>query len=173
MEYVKDFTNFNHQISISDSLIFKKEIRFYKHNNYQNICIELVRIYESKGNWLVEYYKCNQKSTLKIDGQKLFYEILKNRPEHIPDENEIQWKYMKFVGLEKSNDENYQLIMGKILAPNHGNSYSIFINFYDKRNHFNYYEPKNMLQNYPNIDELILVNNLLNLIQQKLNIWVE
>lgn len=165
------FHNFNNQNSISDSLEFENEIRIYRVGNYQSNCTELVRVYENKRDWQIDYYKCNKKLTLLIDSQRIFYEILQNHPLHIPDQKDIDWKLKKIIGLEKNIEGNYQILMDKKLPPNHGHSYYFFVNRHGHYNQFKYYCPEILFKNYPEVDELILVNNILNVIKLNLNIW--
>lgn len=165
------FHNFNNQNSISDSLVFENEIRIYRVGNYQSNCTELVRVYENKRDWQIDYYKCNKKLTLLIDSQRVFYEILQNHPLHIPDQKDIDWKLKKIIGLEKNIEGNYQILMDKKLPPNHGHSYYFFVNRHGQYNQFKYYCPEILFKNYPEVDELILVNNILNVIKLNLNIW--
>lgn len=167
----QEFHNFNNQNSISDSLEFENEIRIYRVGNYQSNCTELVRVYENKRDWQIDYYKCNKKLTLLIDSQRIFYEILQNHPLHIPDQKDIDWKLKKIIGLEKNIEGNYQILMDKKLPPNHGHSYFFLVNRNGQYNQFKYYCPEILLPNYPEVDELILVNNILNVIRLNLNIW--
>ena len=167
----QEFHNFNNQNSISDSLEFENEIRIYKVGNYQTNCTELVRIYENKRDWQIDYFKCNKKLTLLINSQRIFYKILQNHPFHIPDQKDIEWKLKKIIGLEKNIEGNYQILVEKKLLPDHGYSYFFFVNRHGQYNQFKYYCPEILLQNYPEVDELILVNNILNVIKLNLNIW--
>ena len=169
--FCQEFHNFNYQNSISDSLEFENEIRIYKFGNYQSNCTELVRIYENKRDWQIEYFKCNKKLTLLINSQRIYYEILQNHPLRIPNQKDIDWKLNTIIGLEKNEESNYEILVEKKLPPNHGHSYFFFVNRHGQYNQFKYYSPVILLQNYPEVDELILVNNILDIIKQNLNIW--
>lgn len=160
------------------------EIRVYKKYS-TSTGLELFRLYEDENNhWKAEFYQTysqgNQKE-FKVNIRKsklnslknlelLWMQILDTDVMYLPKMDKIQYK------LNKKN-KDYQVEDGEILSSTSrsfvldGVDYYTFIKNNTDQNEFEYDNPESYLQKYPNVDELISFQELLNLIRNEFKIF--
>lgn len=163
------------------------EIRVYK--DYQTSTgLELFRFYKDNNeNWKAEFYntvasKNNKDETIirtrksKLNSLKNFeliwLQILDTQIIHLPKWEAFQYKL-------KTINKEYQIEDGKLLSSTSkiavvdGVSFYLKIKVGKKENEFIYYNPKSYLETYPNVDELLSFQELLNLISNEFNIFIK
>lgn len=97
------------------------------------------------------------------DGDLLWLKILNTDILHLPQWNDIQYKL-------RSKDEGYEIIGDKWVAYSSrmrvtdGTSYIVQISDNKAKNEIKYSNPKAYLKYYPNVDELVAINELLEII---------
>lgn len=160
------------------------EIRVYKKYS-TSTGLELFRFYQDQNNsWKAEFYQTialgkNNDAKLKIRKSKLnslknlellWMQILDTDVIYLPEMDKIQYK------LNKKN-KDYQVEDGEILSSTSqtyvvdGVDYYILIRNNLLQNEFEYDNPESYLQKYPNVDELISFQELLNLIRNEFKIF--
>ncbi|NMR34465.1 hypothetical protein HIO71_09630 [Chryseobacterium aquaticum] len=160
------------------------EIRVYKKYS-TSTGLELFRFYQDENNhWKAEFYQTysrgNQKE-FKVNIRKsklnslknlelLWMQILDTDVMYLPKMDKIQYK------LNKKN-KDYQIEDGEILSSISrtymvdGVDYYTLIKNKTHQNEFEYENPESYLQKYPNVDELISFQELLNLIITEFKIF--
>lgn len=178
----QNITEINSDLKLSDSLTYKTEIRIYQGgglNNYSS----LFRMYKGKTDkWTAEFYQHYAKvigqTKLRIEKQTLKSEnemeyvwnsILRTNVEFLPNMSDIKYK-MRERGNVELVDGEYQL-MWKSKQIMDGIGYKAQIKTEKKSNDVDYGNPESYLKYYPEVDELIYFNELLDIIKNEFEIW--
>ena len=174
---------FNEILKIQKLPFYENEIRIYK-NYSTSTGLEMFRFYLENEKWKVDFYetiasKKENQINLKIRKSKLnsaknleliWLEILNTDVIHLPNWEDIKYKL-------RNKEFKYEIIDGEILANVSnsiiidGVSYSIQIKSGNKENEFEYSNPESYLKKYPNVDELISLNDLLLLVSKEFKIF--
>ncbi|MCX8523973.1 hypothetical protein OF897_08560 [Chryseobacterium formosus] len=178
-------TEYDKILKIENLKFHENEIRVYK--KYSTTTgLELFRFYQDdKENWKAEFYETiatqNNKNEIKIRTRKSKLNSLKNFEMvwlQILDTNVIhlpKWEFFEYK-LKKVN-KDYQIEDGEIyssissLSVLDGRSFYVKIKRGKKENQFNYSNPESYLEKYPNVDELLSFQELLNLIRNEFKIF--
>jgi hypothetical protein len=183
----QNYAKINSEFKISDSLTYETEIRIYQiGENYDYN--SLFRMYRNKSSfWKVEFYEDFGENKTKINKRNLksenkteiiFIKLLRSHILDLPNENEIEWKFITIENItkEKTNiekniiNEKYEYITTQ-KADFIGDIFKIQICTNQKSNEFEYSNPMSLLTVYPEIDELIYVSEIINLIMNEFKIW--
>lgn len=163
------------------------EIRIYK--DYQTSTgLELFRFYKDNNkNWKAEFYnivasKNNKNETIirtrtsKLNSLKnlemIWLQIFDTQIIHLPKWETFQYKL-------KTVKKEYQIEDGELLSSTSqitvldGVSFYVKIKIGEKENEIMYYNPKSYLEAYPNVDELLSFQELLNLIRDEFNVFTK
>lgn len=189
--YEKVIDNLNNDLNLSDTLL-SNEIRIYQDIGITNYS-SAFRIYIDSIEWKVEFYErfanVNQEDSLRIEKTVLkskndidyVFENLKRSYIHeLPGIKDIKWKLKKRGNIVKVVDTNrrgeiskfYYLPIVKTTTVD-CESFYFQAKTQNRVNAFYYHCPKSYLRKYPDIDELIYVNEILDIIQTEFNIWKE
>lgn len=163
------------------------EIRVYK--DYQTSTgLELFRFYKDNNeNWKAEFYKTiaskNNKDETIIRTRKselnslknfemIWLQIIDTQIIHLPKWETFQYKL-------KTIKKEYQIEDGELLSSTSkidvldGVSFYVKIKICKKENEIMYYNPNSYLESYPNVDELLSFQELLNLIRDEFNVFTK
>lgn len=172
-------------LKIENLKFHENEIRVYK--KYSTTTgLELFRFYQDdKENWNAEFYETittqNNKNEIKIRIRKSKLNSLKNFEMiwlQFLDTNVIhlpKWETFEYK-LKKVN-KNYQIEDGEIysstssLSVLDGQSFYVKIILGKKENQFKYSNPESYLKKYPDVDELLSFQEILNLIRNEFKIF--
>jgi hypothetical protein len=169
-------SNINDALKIPDSLGWQKEIRIYEFESITNYR-SLFRLYQTEDKkWHIEYskyyYSLNNnkedkvvktKVSAKSDFELLWLKILDTDIEHLTQWRNIEYK-LKEKGEIKFEHGEYDIVWKSKKALD-GKSYMVEFRNGDNFNSITYSNPKEYLNNYPNVDELNSLNELLKLIE--------
>jgi len=172
-------------LKIENLKFHENEIRVYKKYD-TSTGLELFRFYQSeKDNWKAELYETiatqNNKNEIKIRTRKSKLNSLKNFEMlwlQILDTNVIylpKWETFQYK-LKKVN-KNYQIQDGEIYSTStsfstlDGESFYVRIKSISRENEINYSNPESYLEKYPDVDELISFQGLLNLIRIEFKVF--
>jgi hypothetical protein len=143
---------------------------------------------DDSDKWIVELYehfaKVNEQSNLRIkkqilnsknDTEFVFQNLLKSHILDIPNKKDIEWKLIKLGKIEKVKELNqgkssYDFVKSKISILD-GKNFKILIKTNNKFNEFEYSNPEIDLKYFPEVDELIFVNEIINHIKTEFDIW--
>jgi hypothetical protein len=162
----------NKELELNDSLVYSREIRVYKFLNLTEKA-EVFQMFDKGYNdWEVYIYSFSKtlNQITKIDNFKfpkatngslkakephlIWLNILLCNVDYLPSMDKIDYK------LSNKRIESGELVMerSKILD---GCSYEVFFRNNKIRNHFSFSNAEAYLEQYPDVDELILYNKLL------------
>lgn len=172
-------TEYDKILKIENLKFHENEIRVYKKYD-TSTGLELFRFYQSeKDNWKAEFYETiatqNNKNEIKIRTRKsklnslknfemLWLQILDTDVIYLPKWENFQYKLKKI-------NKNYQIQDGEIYSTStsfstlDGESFYVRIKSISRENEINYSNPESYLEKYPDVDELISFQELLNLIR--------
>lgn len=180
--YAQNISRINTDLKLSDSLALDSEIRIYTGGGITNYS-SLFRMYKDKsGKWTAEFYqhyaKVPGQTKLRIEKQTLksendmefvWYSILRTNVELLPNMSDIKYK-MRDRGHVELVDGEYQLIWNSKQIMD-GISYKVQIKTEKTSNEIGYGNPESYLKYYPEVDELIYFNELLDIIKSEFGIW--
>ena len=187
----QNISEINSDIKLADSLNYKTEIRIYQNLGITNYS-SLFRMYKDEKDWIVEFYKHYAKvegiTELKIEKQTLkskndmqfvLLNLIRSNILNLPSLEEIRWKLIKRgnVELKKTKErgeiiEEYDLENNKMLIMD-GESFKIQVNCWNKKNEFKFSNPNIYLKEFPEVDELIFMSEILNIVRDEFGIWKE
>jgi hypothetical protein len=187
--FSQNISEINSDIKITDSLKFKTEIRIYQNMGISNYS-SLLRICKDEKDWIVEFYEHYVKvegiTELKIEKQILkskndmqfvLLNLIRSNILNLPSLEEIRWKLVKRgnVELKKTNIrgkiiEEYDLLNNEIWKMD-GKGFKIQVNCWNKKNEFEFSNPDSYLKEFPEVDELIFMSEILNIIRHEFGIW--
>lgn len=172
-------------LKIENLKFHENEIRVYKKYS-TSTGLELFRFYQDeKENWKAEFYETvasrNSQDEIKIRIRKsklnslknfelLWLQFLDTNVIHLP-----KWETFEYK-LKKVN-KDYQIEDGEIYSSTSsisgidGQSFYVKIKRGTKENQFSYSNPETYLETYPNVDELLSFQELLNLIRTEFGIF--
>lgn len=186
----QDTTEINSDLKLSDSLTNKTEIRIYQGGGISNYS-SLFRMYQIKRNkWIVEFYehfsKVNSRTELHIKKRELksrsdmefvYLNLIRSNILNLPNQQEIRWKLSgrdsiqkvkrEFKGKDKEEYESFS----KTTHIVDGIGYRIQVKDHDRKNDIYYSNPKSYLEEYPEVDELIFICEILDIIKNEFGIW--
>lgn len=155
-----------------------KEIRIVKTYNLGEE--DVLRIFkDSNYHWRYEFYSSDSKATdVKKDGnlakndrdeEKFWAKILMTEIQNVSDYREVAYKFKlnkHLVFIDKGWGVFYDHLFISFDV-----AYRISIRDKEKFNEVIYANPDRVLDTYPDVDELIIVVDLLNLIRSEFGIW--
>lgn len=186
----QNITEINSDLKLSDSLTNETEIRIYQGSGITNYS-SLFRMFKDKSEkWKAEFYehyaKVNGQAELRTEKQTLtsekdmefiFQNFVRSHILDLPSLSEIQWKLVTRGNVEKVKKkyrgkeiEEYELLNKKIAIVD-GEGFIIQAKGWNKSNVFEYSNPDSYLAEYPEIDELIYMCEILNIIRTEFGIW--
>lgn len=186
----QNLTEINVDIKLSDSLTYKNEIRIYQSEGMTNYS-SLFRMFKGKSDkWTAEFYehyaKVNGITELRTEKQILesendmeyvFQNLIRSHILDLPSWSEIEWKLTTRGNVEKQerihrgkNIEEYDFINETILFTD-GEGFKVQAKGFNRYNEIEYSNPDSYLKHYPDIDELIYMNEILNLLRTEFHIW--
>jgi len=178
----QDISGINSDLKLSDSLTLDSEIRIYAGGGITNYS-SLFRMYKDKSDkWTAEFYQHyakvsgqaelrTKKQTLKSENDMEFVwnSILRTNIQYLPYMSEIKYK-MRERGNVELIDGEYQLTW-KAMEIMDGIGYKVQIRVNKKFHEVDFGNPESYLKYYPDVDELIYFNELLDLIKTEFGIW--
>ncbi|MBC3757018.1 hypothetical protein H7U19_01285 [Hyunsoonleella sp. SJ7] len=190
--FSQDVSHINSDLGLLDSLSNSKEVRIYKGFSYLNQT-SLLRIYKnSKENWKAEFYEHwsmtnNEKGfkSKKIDLKPkteielVYLKLLLNHILDLPNLDDIDWKLTKKGEIVKvkrkinSKGDYKEMFEFKNRTKKvflDGIFFKVQISDY-KTNEFFFSSHKEYLKLYPDIDELILYSEIVNILSEEFGIW--
>lgn len=172
-------------LKIENLKFHENEIRVYKKYD-TSTGLGLFRFYQSeKDNWKAEFYETiatqNNKNEIKIRTRKsklnslknfemLWLQILDTDVIYLPKWETFQYKLKKI-------NKNYQIQDGEIYSTStsfstlDGESFYVRIKSISRKNEINYSTSESYLEKYPDVDELISFQELLNLIRIEFKVF--
>ena len=174
-------------LKIENLNFHENEIRVYKKYS-TSTGLELFRFYQDeKENWKAEFYETvasrNNQDEIKIRIRKSKLNSLKNFELlwlQFLDTNVIHLPKWETFGYKlKKVNKDYQIEDGEIYSSTSsisaidGQSFYVKIKRGTKENQFYYSNPESYLEKYPNVDELLSFQELLNLIRTEFNIFIK
>jgi hypothetical protein len=180
--YAQNISRINAHLEISDSLNFDSEIRIYASGGLTNYS-SLFRMYKDKSErWKVEFYEHyaqvnhlskfrTEKHSLKSENDIEFVwnSILRTNVQHLPNMSEIKYKMKKRGNVELVNGEYRLKWIAKEIMD--GVGYKVQITANKKFHEVDFENPESYLKHYPDVDELVYFNELLDLIKSEFGIW--
>ena len=180
----QDISGINSDLKLSDSLTLNFEIRIYAGGGITNYS-SLFRMYKDKSNkWTAKFYQHyakvsgqaelrTEKQTLKSENDMEFVwnSILRTNVQYLPNMSEIKYK-MRERGNVELVDGEYQLTW-RAKEIMDGVGYKVQIKANKKLHEVDYGNPESYLKYYPDVDELIYFNELLDTIKKEFGIWKE
>jgi hypothetical protein len=113
----------------------------------------------------------------KNDMQFVLLNLIRSNILNLPSLEEIRWKLVKRgnVELKKTNIrgkiiEEYDLLNNEIWKMD-GKGFKIQVNCWNKKNEFEFSNPDSYLKEFPEVDELIFMSEILNIIRHEFGIW--
>ncbi len=177
---VKEINKF---IGLPDSL-HKTEIRIYKRYSTTN-GTELFRLCETEEDgWYAEMYYFYNEIEGEVethyereelsnydDFEFIWFNITNSRILNLPPWDEIKYKLEGKVEI-LCEDGNYNYLWHR-LAFTDGVDYKVFVNSGKQSNYINYPNPESHLERFPEVDELISFNQVLETVRSGFYIWKE
>ena len=174
---------FNKTLKIENLELKENEIRIYKDYS-TSTGLEMFRFYEENEKWKADFYetiasKKEDQINIRIRKTKLnslknleliWLEIINTDALYLPKWDEFKYKL-------RNNKIEYEIIEGEIVSSVSqsmildGVSYYVQIKSGKNHNEFSYDNPESYLKKYPNVDELISFNDLLELISKEFKIF--
>jgi len=178
----QDLAIINNNFGLKDSLNNNLEIRIYRNIAVAN-STSVFRMYETEsGIWKAEYHYQNHKNSKskkveniskklepKNDFELVWLNMLKSNITDLPEMSEILWKLKKEPEIVEFNGRKE--LMWKKSDILDGISYLVQIRTNDTRKQVDYWNPESYLSIYPDIDELIYFNQLLDVIKTEFDMW--
>lgn len=178
-QYMNDIDK---ELCIPDSLE-QHEIRIYKSFSSTN-STEIFRMFLNENEkWKVEFYAHSaaipgtielavQKKKLKKhkDLEGLWLEIIQTNIVELPDLKEINWKLRKPKIEEIHGRKTIGWREKHVLD---GESYDVEISWGSNENKVRYSNHKAYLNDFPDVDELLLFDELIKLIQREFEVFIE
>lgn len=184
----------NKDLKLSDALTYPTEVRIYSSQGITNYS-SLFRMYKiDKNKWKAEFYehfdavvgqsklKTKRKNLIsKNDIKFVFKNLLYSYILELPSLDEIFWKLekrkQKRIEIKAGNGKSkvtYQNIKEQTsILDGHGYIVQIRSAAWKKQHAFKYSNPERYLEIYPEIDELIYMNEILNIIKTEFGIWAD
>ncbi len=185
-----DISKINKDLKLSDSLTYPTEIRIYTGGGITNYS-SLFRMYKTeKGKWNADFYehydevigraelKTNRKKlTAKNELEFVFKNLVRSYILELPSLDKIQWKLkkrgeinrLKYKRKGKTKVE-YETMFSEVAILD-GETYTIQSKTNKKSHTFTYSNPESYLKHFPEIDELIYMNEILNTLKNEFDIW--
>ncbi|MFK7748757.1 MAG: hypothetical protein AB8B65_10220 [Kordia sp.] len=188
----QNISKINKDLKLSDSLTYPTEIRMYKGGGITNYT-SAFRMYKTKKEkWKAEFFEhfnevtdqaelktTRKKLTATDDMEFVYRNLLRSYILELPSSNKIQWK------LEKRGKKRVELKVGdaksrfvyesatKRIAFLDGHIYTVQIQSeIRKKSHtFSYDNPESYLKHFPEVDELIYINEILETVKNQFDIW--
>lgn len=188
----QNISKINKDLKLSDSLIYPTEIRIYNGGGITNYS-SVFRMYKTaKNRWKAEFFEHYNEIAGKVklktkrkklaatnDMEYVFKNLLRSYILELPSSDKIQWK------LQKRGKKIIELIVGDAkgevtyqnskhsVAILDGHSYTVQIQSetWKKSHTFSYDNPESYLKHFPEIDELIYMNEILDIVKNEFNIW--
>jgi hypothetical protein len=171
----------NKSINLPDSL-FKKELRIYKRYETSN-GIDIFRYYYGDNNkWVAEVFRFYDatiapntkehfdKSELKTNSLNwhIWAEILDTNIAYLSSEDAIKYKLRSKIQFANKDDQYGSRTMVHVLD---GTTYEIYISGEEGSNHIVYSNPESYFKEYPTVDELESIMELLTIVRNNFSIW--
>lgn len=182
----------NSDSNLSDSLTYETEVRIYRGVGELDDTSLFRMFKDTTGKWTAEFYEPHtkvsgqfnvrlEKPTLQSenDMEFIFQNFLRSHIMDLPSMSEIRWKLVKRGVVEKVEEASLGYKIGdyalrnKVLLVSDGEGYSVQVKSRGKVNEFYYSNPESYLKEYPEIDELIYMCEILDLIRNEFHIWKE
>jgi hypothetical protein len=186
----QNVTEINSDLKLTDSLKYSTEIRIYQGGGISNYSC-LFRMYRLKHKkWITEFYEhysnVNGVNELRIKKRNVrsennmefvYLNLLRSNILNLPSQKEIRWKLSgrdsiqkikrKRKGKEIVEYDSYRSTISIL----DGVNYKVQIRDLNRENDFTYSNPESYLKEYPNIDELIYMSEILDIIRFEFKIW--
>ena len=187
----QDISGINADLGLSDSLNYKSEIRIYQGGGTTNYSSLFRMLKNDSEKWEVQFYEHfakvgeetqlrTKKHALKSENnlEFIFQSLVRSHILVLPGLSEIEWKLVKLGNIQKIKTttrsgeeiEEYELLTTKIAILD-GEGFKILAKGWNKTNEFEYANPDGYLKEYPEIDELIYMCEILNIIRNEFGIW--
>ncbi len=188
----QNISKINKDLKLSDSLTHPTEIRIYTGGGITNYS-SVFRMYKtSKNKWKAEFLEHydeiagevklktkRKKISATHDLEFVFKNLLRSYILELPSLETIQWK------LQKRGEKTIELIVddakGEVTYQNSthnvaildGHNYTVQVQSetWKKTHTFSYDNPESYLKHFPEIDELIYMNEILNIVKNEFTIW--
>ena len=185
----QNISEINSDLKLSDSLN-DTEIRIYQGGGITNYS-SLFRMFKDQSEkWTAEFYehyaKVNGQTELQAKKQILesennmefvFKNLIRSHILDLPSLNEIQWKLNTRGNVEKvitklreKTIEEYEFINNQISILD-GESFKVQAKGWKRNNEFEFSNPDSYLKHYPEIDELIYIDEILSTVRNEFGIW--
>lgn len=178
----QDLLEINENLGLTDSLPNEKEIRIYKGFGITNYTGVFRMFQDTLGKWKaesIEHY-CEVLNTAKLkikrhelkpnDGiDNIWWQILKTNIQDLPNMSSIEWKLKK--NPEVVEDMGVKVLSWQKTNILDGESYVVQFRWGNDIKKITYSNPESYLKIYPDVDELIYFNELLNLVKTEFGIW--
>jgi len=188
----KNICRINKDLQLSDTLTHPIEVRIYENEEITNYSSLFRMCKTEKGQWKSEFFehydaiigqtklKTKRTKLSAKHGEKFVYaNLLRSQILHLPDISTIHWK------LKKRTRKTVELIVGKgktkgeityqnsttSVAILDGVTYTVQLKSGGNTHAFSYDNPESYLKHFPNVDELIYMNEILETIKNEFNIW--
>lgn len=189
--FTQNISKINSDLKLSDSLAYETEIRIYQSESITNYT-SLFRMFKENNKWTAEFYEHYAKvflmDTVRIekrllksvnDMQFVYQNLLRSHIMDLPSSSEIDWKLVKRGDVEKVQTmergeivERYDRINNVTLFLD-GDVFKVQAKIPFKRNEFNFSNPDSYLEDYPNIDELIYIGEIMETLRNEFGIWLK
>jgi len=180
----QDVSKVNKNLKLPNTLTHEKELRIYKGFGITNYT-SLLRLYQNQnGIWVAEFHehyaRVKNRAKLRIEmhllnsDQDLEYvwtNFLRSYVLKLPNEDQISWKMGRRGTIEKRRGR-YTYSTEELLILD-GTGYSIMVRDEEKENAFYYSNPKSYLKKFPEVDELVFMNEILAIARSTFGIWTE
>ncbi|EDP95210.1 hypothetical protein U8527_13410 [Kordia algicida OT-1] len=193
----QNISKINKDLKLSNSLTHSTEIRIYRGGGITNYST-LFRMYKTDMNiWKAEFYEHfdevlghrgklvlrtkKKKISSKNDMALVYKNLLRSYILELPSIETIQWKLKKRGGIErivyKHKGEKYveyETVSSQIAFLD-GQKYTVQIQSkaWKKKHAFTYNNPESHLKHFPEIDEIVYMNEILSTIKNEFDIWKE
>lgn len=186
----QNISTINSKMKLSDSLTYESEVRIYRGIGELDHP-SLFRMFKDKSEkWTAEFYEPYakvagqvglrfEKQTLesKNDMEFIFQNFIWSYILDLPSMSEIRWKLVTRGNVEKVKKPYHGKKIGeyalksKVLLISDGEGFKVQVNGSNRTNEFYYSNPDSYLKEYPEIDELNYMCEILDLIRTEFHIW--
>lgn len=193
----QNISKINKDLKLSDSLTHLIEIRIYCGGGITNYS-SLFRMYKTDKNiWKAAFYEHfdevlghrgksilrtrKKKISSKNDMKHVYKNLLRSYILELPSIETIQWKLKKRGEVERieykrkgKKNVKYETVSSQVAFLD-GQIYTVQIQSkpWKKKHTFTYNNPESYLKDFPEIDEIIYMNEILNIIKNEFDIWKE
>jgi hypothetical protein len=186
----QNISEINSDLKLSDSLTHETEVRIYQSDGTTNYS-SLFRMFKDESKkWTTEFYehyaKIDDVAELKTKKRELtsknnldsiYRSLVRSYILVLPSDSEINWKMISRGTIEKierfrkgEKQITYELFNRKFGILD-GEHFKIRVTDWNGKNEFEYSNPDEYLNYYPDIDELIYMCEILNTIRNEFRIW--